>query len=208
MESDDCFNTFKYGLVPKSAFPESFHSGNSRMLNWLLTNKLREFACALRNAHSSGQSLESIRAAKTKMLEEIHRILTIALGEPPSKFDWAFRDKEKEFKVIKDQDPLSFYRQIVDYPLESTVSLINDPRNEYYRLYTVEYLGNIVGGRPVLYVNVPIDLLKKYAIKSIKDNRPGNFNSFPLNLIIFSLVRLRRFKILQSSFWPSRYQVI
>ncbi len=162
--------------MPKSAFPESFHSSNSRILNWLLTNKLREFACALRNAHSAGQSLEFIRAAKAKMLEEIHRIITIALGEPPSKFDWTFRDKDKEFKVVKDQNPISFYREIVDYPLEPTVSLINDPRNEYYRLYTVEHLGNIVGGRPVLYVNVPIDFLKKHAIKSIKDNRPSKLS--------------------------------
>lgn len=118
--------------------------------------------------------MDSIRAAKTKMLEEIHRIITIVLGEPPQSFDWNFRNKDKEFKEVKDLDPVSFYRTVVDYPLESTVSLINDPRNEYYRLYTVEYLGNVVGGRPVLYINVPIDQLKKYAVKSIKDNRPGN----------------------------------
>lgn len=29
-------------------------------------------------------------------------------------------------------------------------SLINDPRNEYSKLYTVDKLGNIWGGRPVL----------------------------------------------------------
>lgn len=160
--------------MPKSAFPESFHSGNSRMLNWLLTNKLREFACTLRNAHSSGQSIESIQAVKSKMLEEVYRILTIALGEPPVNFDWSFRDKEKNFKSFKNQSPLEFYKNVVDYPLENTVSLINDPRNGMNQLFTVEYLGNVVGGRPVTYVNVPIDQLKKYTIKSIKDNRPGN----------------------------------
>lgn len=159
--------------MPKSAFPEAFHSGNSRMFNWLLTNKLREFACALRQAHSQGQSMDSIRAAKEKMLEEVYAIISVVLGEPPAQFDWNFRDKDKTFRTIADLDPVKFYREVVDYPLAATVSLINDPRNEYYRLYTVDYLGNVVGGRPVLYINVPIEDLKKYAIKSIKDNRPG-----------------------------------
>ena len=142
------------------------------MLNWLLTNKLREFACTLRNAHATGQSMDSIQSVKSKMLEEVHRILTIALGDPPLKFDWTFRDKEKNYKSFKNQSPLEFYREIVGYPLENTVSLINDPRNEMNQVYTVEYLGNVIGGRPVTYINVPIDQLKKYTIKSIKDNRP------------------------------------
>jgi bleomycin hydrolase len=159
--------------MPKSAFPESFHSGNSRMLNWLLTNKLREFACTLRNAHSSGQSMETMHSVKDKMMEEVYRILSISLGEPPIKFDWSFRDKEKAFQSFRDQSPLEFYKEIVGFSLEDTVSLINDPRNEMNRLFTVEYLGNVVGGRPVTYVNVPIDQLKKYTIKSIKDHRPG-----------------------------------
>ena len=160
------------------------------MLNWLLTNKLREFACTLRNAHESGQSMESIQAVKNKMLEEIHRILTISLGEPPVKFDWTFRDKEKNYKTFKNQNPVEFYKNIVDYPLENTVSLINDPRNEMNRLFTVEYLGNVVGGKPVTYVNVPIEQLKKYAIKSIKDHRPGKNITVEILFIIFSLVRL------------------
>ena len=37
-------------------------------------------------------------------------------------------------------------------------SLVNDPRNPYYRLLTVDRLGNVVGGRPVTYVNVDMDV--------------------------------------------------
>lgn len=36
------------------------------------------------------------------------------------------------------------------YPVPDSFSLINDPRNEYKKLYTVEKLGNVWGGRPVL----------------------------------------------------------
>ena len=38
---------------------------------------------------------------------------------------------------------------MVFQPSES-FSLINDPRNEYNKLYTVDSLGNVWGGRPVL----------------------------------------------------------
>lgn len=50
------------------------------------------------------------------------------------------------------------------------VCLVNDPRNAYNRLLTVEYLSNMVNGRRVLYNNQPVDLLKKLAAASLKDN--------------------------------------
>lgn len=191
--------------MPKSAFPEAFHSGNSRMFNWLLTNKLREFACALRQAHYKGQSMDSIRAAKEKMLEEVYSIVSVVLGEPPAKFDWNFRDKDKIFRTFTELDPFKFYREVVDFPLAGTVSLINDPRNEYYRLYTVEYLGNVVGGRPVLYINVPIEDLKKYAIKSIKDNHPGKLICQLYLYLIFSMVWLWCLQVLPSPIRSAGY---
>lgn len=43
-------------------------------------------------------------------------------------------------------------------------SLINDPRNEYGKLYTVDKLGNLWGGRPVL-CKFPSQLLKRFAIR-------------------------------------------
>ena len=48
--------------------------------------------------------------------------------------------------------------------------LINDPRvgHDYYKLYTVQYLGNRIDGYPVRYINVPIDVLKKAAAETIK----------------------------------------
>ena len=36
------------------------------------------------------------------------------------------------------------------YPPSDSFSLINDPRNEYGKLYTVDKLGNVWGGRRVL----------------------------------------------------------
>ena len=49
---------------------------------------------------------------------------------------------------------------------------MNDPRvdNPFNKTYTVEFLGNMSGGQPVLYLNQPIDVLKKVAADSIKQN--------------------------------------
>lgn len=57
------------------------------------------------------------------------------------------------------------------YFLYPQVCLVNDPRpqNPYGKLYSVEFLGNMVGGRSTLYNNQPIQLLKKAAAESIKD---------------------------------------
>lgn len=50
--------------------------------------------------------------------------------------------------------------------------MVNDPRpqNPYNKLYTVQYLGNMTGGKRVLYINKPVDVLKQLAIKSITEN--------------------------------------
>lgn len=59
--------------------------------------------------------------------------------------------------------------------LYSQVCLVNDPRpqNPYGKLYSVEFLGNMVGGRNTLYNNQPIQLLKKAAAESIKEGEVG-----------------------------------
>lgn len=47
---------------------------------------------------------------------------------------------------------------------------MNDPRNPYNKLLTVEYLSNMVNGRCVLYNNQPVEVLKKLTAASLKDN--------------------------------------
>lgn len=47
------------------------------------------------------------------------------------------------------------------------VSVIDDPRNPRVASYTVDKLGNVCGGQPVKYLNVPADRLKELARDSI-----------------------------------------
>ncbi|KAI8093249.1 peptidase C1B, bleomycin hydrolase [Halteromyces radiatus] len=174
----------KYGVVPKSEYPETFASSSSSRLNWLVTVKLREFATQIRKAVVEGVSINSVRLLKKDMLEDIHRIMVIFLGEPPKSFDWEATDKDGKFVSVRNLTPQKFFKDIVGYKLEDTLSLINDPRNHYSRLYTVDRLGNVVGGNPIRYINTDIELIKQLAIKVLKSGKPvwfgcdvGQFNS-------------------------------
>ena len=87
----------KYGVVPQSEMPESFSSSNSRVMNKLITRRLRENAMILRTALSKGMVENDVQALKNEMLLDIYKMLTIHLGTPPKSFDWQVRNKKKVF---------------------------------------------------------------------------------------------------------------
>ena len=81
----------KYGCVPKSVFPETFHSSNSANLDWLLTMKLREYGADLRRMkHQEGVSVSECKQTKTQMLCHIFSILVNLIGKPPTSFCWEY----------------------------------------------------------------------------------------------------------------------
>lgn len=153
----------KYGVVPKSVFPESITSGRSHPLNTLLKSKLREYAKELRSMHGSGKSANQMRVEKEKMMQVVHRIMIIHLGSPPTKFDWTVQDKDNKFIAFRDCTPLSFYKDHIPVDVSEYVSIVNDPRNPYNQAITVDKLGNVVGGKDVFYVNAPTSELARYA---------------------------------------------
>src|SRR5438105_15748693 len=51
----------KHGLVPKAFMPETDSSSNSRRMNGVLRNKLREGARRIRELHARGADLAEIR---------------------------------------------------------------------------------------------------------------------------------------------------
>ena len=163
----------KYGVVPKSAMPETASSGNSRPMNALLVAKLREWARALRKMHARGAPVEEMREAKGEMMETLYRMLTIHLGRPPDSFLWEWRDKDKVFHRHGLMTPREFFDAYVDVELDDAICLINAPTRDkpYDTLYTVQYLGNVVGGRIVRYLNVEIETLKRAAVDMIVDGQ-------------------------------------
>ena len=84
----------KYGLVPKSAYPESENSRNSDDFKQYLNSKLREFAAELRRRSVAGASEDELRALKDEYMGTVYRICAVSLGEPPEKFDFFARTKD------------------------------------------------------------------------------------------------------------------
>lgn len=164
----------KYGAVPKSVMPESFHSSATADMNKVITSKLREYACTLRTAHKENKSMEQLKEMKEEMLSHIYSILVKCLGPVPTTFNYEYRDKNKQFHRIENITPQQFFNEYVNWDLEDKVSLINAPTADkpYYRAYTVKYLGSVKEGQPICYINVPIEELKKATIAMLKDNNP------------------------------------
>ena len=164
----------KYGVVPKTAYPESKSSSASREMDATLTEKLREDACILRKLHGEGQTLDALRTRKAEMLNEVYRLLCICLGEPPKTFTFEYRDADDHFHRETGLTPKRFFEKYVGVDLSDYVSLINAPTADkpYGRSYTVRYLGNVKEGRPVRYRHLPIEELKKAAIAQMQDGQP------------------------------------
>ena len=162
----------KHGLVPMSAYPESHSSSNTRSMNTVLKDILRTTASEIRKILDDGGSNNEARRHKEGRMKEIWRVLCIHLGTPPEKFDWQWRDKDNEFHRKGTMTPLEFVDEYVEVDWEEYICIVNDPRNEYYRTYTVDFLQNVAGGPPVVYLNVPSNEMKDITQRLLEDGTP------------------------------------
>ena len=162
----------KHGLVPKSVYPESNSSSATRWMNMELKNILRSSACEIRAILENGGSENEARAHKEKRVSDIWNMLCIHLGTPPTSFDWQWRDKDNKFHRKGAMTPQEFAEEYVDVDWRNYVCIVNDPRNEYYQTYTVDYLQNVAGGPSVVYLNVPSEEMKSVTQKLLEDGIP------------------------------------
>ena len=169
----------KYGLVPQEAYPDSENSRASRSMVSCMTTKLHEDAMLLRNAAKEGKKPAELQAMKGKMLEEMYRMLCISLGEPPKTFNLTLRNKKDEVFRETGITPKEFFDKYVGMDLQETISVINGPTADkpFNQMYTVKFLGNMVGGRPATYLNLTMDKIKKAVIRQLKDGHPVWFGS-------------------------------
>ena len=157
----------KYGAVPKDVMPETNHSSKSMAMNYILTHKLREFASILRK-----KRLKNLSSLKKEMMGVIFNLLAMFLGQPPDIINWSTRNKDNKYFVISDMTPKDFCKKYADINIKDKVCLIHAPMSnkKFNTVYTVEYLGNVVEGQIIKYLNVDVQKLKKSAIQSIKNN--------------------------------------
>ncbi len=189
----------KYGVVPKSAMPETKQSSSTGMLNKLATTRLRAFAAELRRMYDDGKSVKQLRKRKEEMLGEIYKILVYTYGPPPEEFTLRWEPSEEEKKADsleaeeaandldigekkKDEKkirkiierkftPQSFYEEFFGGPLPEYIALSHIPTKEYGRLYLLENSRNIYENDDYIILNLPIERLKHYTAKSLLDSQ-------------------------------------
>lgn len=86
----------KYGVVPKSAMPETRSSEDTSAMNLVLERMIMTQAVRLRAMHKQGSSVAQLREHKKKVLADVYRFLVINLGQPPAQFEWRYDNEEKK----------------------------------------------------------------------------------------------------------------
>lgn len=165
--------TEKYGLVPKQVMPESYSSDNTSKMARLISSRLREDGLKLRKMVADGKKASDIEKAKTEMLATVYRMLALTIGEPPTQFTYAHRNKDgKAVGEPKTYTPQEFFKEVVGDKLNGTfIMVMNDPRRPYYKTYEVELDRHTYDGHNWKYLNLPMDDIEQMAIASLKDGR-------------------------------------
>lgn len=158
----------KYGIVPDVCYPHTYSSKDTFSLNLILNHKLRY--AILHNLN------------KDAVLNDIYTILEHHFGKMHQKFTWMYRLNNKTH-TIANIHPYTFYLCYVLPTIEHFphyISLIHDPRNEYYKYYESNLLTS-----SLVHYNIPMDELTNYAKDALLLNYPV-FCTCDINKYCFS----------------------
>lgn len=166
----------KYGLVPQSVMPDTKQTESTGAITQVIATVLKEDGLKLRGMFASKAKPESLQNTKKEMLSTVYRILSLSLGEPPTKFSWRFEAKDGKYSEVKEYTPLSFKEAFVGSDLSEYVMLMDDPSREYYKMYEIEYDRNNHEGINWIYLNVPATEITPAAVASLKDGEGMYFS--------------------------------
>ena len=164
----------KYGIIPYSYNFDAVESTAVQRVEYLYTEKIKKDVLKLIELKKSKVDINSLRKEKDKFLQENYTLLCKIYGEPLTKFDFEYKDKDGNYKKIENLTPIEFKNKFLDLKLENFVTIGNTPmyNKEYYKIYRKKYLGSVYGKSYVKYLNLPIEDLKELTIKQLKDNIP------------------------------------
>lgn len=159
----------KYGVVPKSVFDETYQSSNTRFSDQLLNAYLRQFAYEAQKLAKQNKYKE-IQGLKDESLNKIYSLLVNCFGVPPTQFDFEYTDKDNKYHIETGYTPKSFFDKYIGSRIDDYVSIINSPTSDkpFMKSYTIDYLGNVVEGKLVTHLNLPMERIKELIVKQIK----------------------------------------
>lgn len=158
----------KYGVVPASAMPESFNTNDTTGFAATLNLKLRKDALALRALVAQQAGEDQIAATRAQALKEVYRMAAYAFGEPPVTFDLEYKDDKHQYHRDAGLTPQGFFEKYFDIDLDDYVVISNSPDKPFDRLYSLPSQDNIVGGKHITFLNLPMAELKRTAIAQLQ----------------------------------------
>lgn len=169
----------KYGIVPKDVYDETYQSSHSWSMNNVLNKSLKVSAIKIREMIKKGKKAQEIQEYKEEVLNKVYGFLCACYGKPPVSFDFEYVDKKKKYHIVKDLTPEKFYQKYIGNLVDNYVSIINSPTDDkpFHQTYTIRYLGNVVDGKEVKHLNLPMDEFKNAIIKQLKAGKVVWFGS-------------------------------
>jgi bleomycin hydrolase len=154
----------KYGIVPKSVMPDTYHSKSSSGMNKFLTEQLKNDFITIKNLGMNTLIVEN-------MMIKIFNYLVGFLGKPPSNFNYVFKSNNT-INNWNNLTPIQFLEK-TNFNADDWITIMHDPRKQYpyYKTYEVEFLGN-VKTQHVSWLNLPMKRLKELTKESIDSNLP------------------------------------
>ena len=169
----------KYGICPKANFVETAQSSETMGSSRLCNAALRKFAADAYHSYEKDKDVEKLYQLKDEFNKKIFNILSSSFGVPPQKFDFEYIDKKDKYHIVKNITPKAFFDKYIGEQIDEFVSLIHAPTKdkEYGKTYSLEYVGNVVGGKPIVHLNIDFDRLEELIINTLKDGEIVWFGS-------------------------------
>ncbi len=169
----------KYGLLPKSQFPETFQSENTQQGDFLVNAAIRDYAAKASHLKEKGAPLAVLRLLKEETIAKIYHMFLSFFGVPPKSFDFEWTDVDGKYHIEKGLTPKAFFEKYVGDEIDEYQSIINSPTKDkpFGKNYTIDHLGNVVEGKPINHLNLPMERIKELIIKQLKAGYPVWFGS-------------------------------
>lgn len=193
----------KYGMIPDSVYKRRVSSKNTGSLNRLLAYKMREFASLIMSPNNVNSSNCDINKIKTDFMNIVTKILIQIIGNPiypDTKFEWTYKTKSGNKKMLTDLTPMKFYKEYCDIDFNDYVLIVNDPRprHPFGKLYELQSTIKIVRDKSVTrdhyWYNLDNDEIMKLVIKQIDEKIPvwfgcdvGKYSNHKLNILDIDL---------------------
>lgn len=158
----------KYGVVPASVMPETFNTTNTSDFQEVMSRKLRKDGLKLRQLVMDGADEAELQSLEKSMLQEVYRIAVYSFGEPPTTFDLEYRDDDKKYHREAQLTPQAFYQNYFETDLDDYVVVTNSPDKPLNQLYSLPDEDNVIGGKPIEFLNMDMGVLTDVAVQQLK----------------------------------------